>query len=494
MINAHAQPKLLEQANQQLALLAKPRSYDQWQAALDQTRPKDTHPQRWASACAVAVIAAGADIDLLPTVARQLLENAIESNAPLDAKLQLFDELAIVCGGMNQTRPAFPTWVFHEAYESLLARELDAGNDRPFDTIAERALRIPMVNFHHRILLADAARQQLVQAVAQQRWNDVRRLANRLRTLDVRSPIDRTSNQILVDQQRLRHYPDSKNGKARPKDTVALEHVVQWSQALAARALDDNAGAQVALNVAWRHPLQTTLGKAEFNILAELESAIDGGDFEDACRVMTSSEFSSTGGLLPAPKDKDLWLSFPVLIDRIGKAHPQLRRTMREKFGERGMLRARSAIVDGDAETLTNVTMQFFGTPAASIAHQWTGDRALAAGEFARALRHYEQARGSASVAAMSELAARERLAWAMLGKSHGEPPMKSVTLGDGGNESQGIRAARCRDDRASSSRSLELNRSRQYSYCRIIKTRHVQSRTSRIDQPTPRRAPTEDR
>ena len=113
------------------------------------------------------------------------------------------------------------------------------------------------------------------------------------------------------------------------------------------------------------------------------------------------------------------------------REHPALRRTMRDEFGPLADLRLKQAMANGDIHTVQAVTTQFYGTAAATQAHIWLGDRALSSGDFAQATGEYETALRDASPADRAPLAARLRLAAAMLGRDVGEPPTTNIELSD---------------------------------------------------------------
>ncbi len=75
------------------------------------------------------------------------------------------------------------------------------------------------------------------------------------------------------------------------------------------------------------------------------------------------------------------------------------------------------------------LTVQFSGTPAAAAAHEWLSDRALVIGDFSWATAEFEHALRSVDREQRPAIAARWRLAAAMLGRDAGEPPTGPVVF-----------------------------------------------------------------
>ena len=122
-------------------------------------------------------------------------------------------------------------------------------------------------------------------------------------------------------------------------------------------------------------------------------------------------------------------MSLAGSVDLAIREHPPLKQAMNEHFGQRGRLRVRQAVAEGDVVALEAAVMQFSGTEAAAEAQLWLGDRAFAGGDFARALGLYGAAK--TGNLAPGPIDARVRLAGAMLGRDLGQPVKESVVLGE---------------------------------------------------------------
>jgi outer membrane protein assembly factor BamB len=180
----------------------------------------------------------------------------------------------------------------------------------------------------------------------------------------------------------------------------------------------------------WREPLIEELSKEAYNALTELKAVLESQAWDDAARLVTSLNPEAAPGVAPYVSDRALLTSLPVAVQLTLEDYPQLRQSLGDKFEALARLRIAQAMNAGDAATIELATVQFAGTPGAADAHRWLGDRALVAGQFARAISEYERAQ-AASSAADDEIAPRIRLAAAMLGRNAGVPVTKPVQLGE---------------------------------------------------------------
>jgi len=229
---------------------------------------------------------------------------------------------------------------------------------------------------------------------------------------------------------------DESNGRMYvPRLPIML--LIDWAAATAERRRDaadggqSTGGGRSTMRPEWRHPLVEQFGKEGYNILAELETALEERAYSDACRIITSVTASQAVGLLPNAHDGDLLTSLPGAVAMAMKLHPDLRETMQREYGDLAMLRLRQATVDGDTDAVRALTTQFFGTSAAAEAQVWLGDRALAQGDAARAEGHYRTARHEGSLDAVPMVDLRLRLAAAWQGRDYGAAPTGPVRLGD---------------------------------------------------------------
>ena len=135
-------------------------------------------------------------------------------------------------------------------------------------------------------------------------------------------------------------------------------------------------------------------------------------------------------GLVPAPEDDQLFISFRTALRLLMLEHRGLREAMVRQIGPADQLKIEQALAQGDPAAVEALPLQYCGTPAAALPCQWLGDRALAAADLAQAMSWYDEGLRWASPAQQPDLAARKRLVSAMLGSAQGQPPTQPVSLG----------------------------------------------------------------
>jgi outer membrane protein assembly factor BamB len=178
------------------------------------------------------------------------------------------------------------------------------------------------------------------------------------------------------------------------------------------------------------HPLQYELIKEGFNVAVELKQALDNRAYAGALHVIANRRADLHLGLLSDVVDSQLLIPYPAMVRLAMRDHPQLRDLMRRRFSATAQLRVRRAMAQIDVQAVRSLTLQFFGTDAAAEAEAWLGDRALSGGQFTEAVSRYERALSGAAASRRQGVAARLRLASAMIGLKIGSPPLKSVVIG----------------------------------------------------------------
>jgi hypothetical protein len=190
------------------------------------------------------------------------------------------------------------------------------------------------------------------------------------------------------------------------------------------------------------------LNRAASNILSELLSALEARQYADAAGILASCQpptrdapsargyppngrapSAANEGLVPAPGDDQLYVSFPAVLRLLMLEYPGLSEAMLRRFGPADQLKIDQALAQGDLASIEALPLQYYGTPAAAGPCQWLGDRALAAAELAQAASWYEEGLLSASPEQQPDLAARKRLVSAMLGSKEGRPPTQAVAF-----------------------------------------------------------------
>jgi hypothetical protein len=156
--------------------------------------------------------------------------------------------------------------------------------------------------------------------------------------------------------------------------------------------------------------------------------ALQNGDYRAACQHLSRATSEEVAGLSADPDDPRVRRSFALALGAALAEHEDLPAAIRDELGELAHQRVRQAIDADNPGAVESAAMQFPGTDAASSAHTWLGDRALAAGDFVQALLAYRDA--GVGVRVTDNLLARLRLASAMLGREVGEPVTGPVEIG----------------------------------------------------------------
>jgi hypothetical protein len=258
-------------------------------------------------------------------------------------------------------------------------------------------------------------RDEVVQLLRAGRWNDLDELCRVLHFFGGRPE--------LQD----RRYPNARE---------PIMNLVDYAAAQAERRRNVPDGviptpAQTTFKPEWRHPLIEQFGKEGYNVLAELETALQEKAYSDACRIITGVTAVQAIGLLPNAADSDLLVSLPGAVALAMRDHAELRNVMQREHGALAQLRLRQATADGDVDAVQALTTQFYGTVAAAQAQMWLGDRALAQGDAARAEGCYFATRTELPAADRAAIDARIRMAAAMQGRNFGGAPTSAVTLGE---------------------------------------------------------------
>jgi len=176
--------------------------------------------------------------------------------------------------------------------------------------------------------------------------------------------------------------------------------------------------------------LSPPVSRAADGILSELQSALDAKQYTDAARILAGSNPPRECGLVPAPDDDQLFVSFHVALRMLMRGHDGFREAMNRQVGPADELKIDQCLGRGDPAAVQVLPLQYYGTPAAAPPCQWLGDRALSAADPAEAIHWYDEALRVAAPLQQAELGARKRLASAMLGKLQGQPPSQAVSLG----------------------------------------------------------------
>ncbi|MFP6762670.1 MAG: PQQ-binding-like beta-propeller repeat protein, partial [Planctomycetaceae bacterium] len=156
--------------------------------------------------------------------------------------------------------------------------------------------------------------------------------------------------------------------------------------------------------------------KELYNQVAEFEAAVSTQAFDAALQIAASVNPSAVTGIVPSGADPQLYISLRTAVQSARNRLPDFKIRMDVDLLPAALIRVRQAIDTGDINGVTAVAMRFPETPAAAEAHAWLGDRALAAGNFQRALDHFRETHAADSSQAESQYTSKMILTAAMLG------------------------------------------------------------------------------
>ncbi|MCA9117085.1 MAG: PQQ-binding-like beta-propeller repeat protein, partial [Planctomycetaceae bacterium] len=348
-----------------------------WTAHMLETCPAEVSLPEWRRTVAVDSLEQFPPPELAARLLNELLEDGL--NLPFhqhsaDQKQQLLNEAAELADLYEPTQLVRLAGSFVHLAELRLERgEADAGGSIAAELIAApiwSSIRMPAIP-------PELLRKSLLALLERRDWSLVRTTAWRFGFWLTPS------------------HPDPRHRAS----VRQLEQWLDWADAVAASRLPrDRADTTAAAVIPreWRHPLVMAISREGYNVMAELEAALAGGAWQDACQIISGAPEAAAGrgtvGLLPDARDGELLVS---LRNRIGLAmedHPELAAGMKDSFGQSGLLRVREAINRADEDAVQNATLRYYGTTAAAEAHQFLGDRSLASGRFAQAIEHFRRA------------------------------------------------------------------------------------------------------
>ncbi len=404
---AHARPDLRPLVPV-ASLVEDVRAFDRWYLAVLRSLPADVELSDWRRACAVETLRARP----WHQFAEQLLETirleAIAGPGDTAARVALLEEVAL----LSDRFPADVGARFAAGYEDLGRQLLAEGAEEPLQSAVTACVEAPLwtsARVDAAIEMPELSRDVLVANAFSRNWEAVEAAA-------------RTRRFYLTHA-----HPD----RVREMRTRTAKQVQAWAEIVARRRLRLPASPRLpTFDRQWRHPLVAESTKEAYNVMAEFESALAAGAFEDACRIVSATDEQGIVGMLPDSKDRSLLVSLPRAVRSAMQDHPQLKETMRESFGPVAEIRVQRAVNAGDEEAVRAATVRYLGTSAAAAAHAWLGDRDLAAGRVTQAVRQYQSAIETATSSLRNSVEARLQLAEAMLGREIDGVDRNRVDLG----------------------------------------------------------------
>jgi len=300
-----------------------------------------------------------------------------------------------------------------ERWEQLGRTVLESGTEAEFQQYQkDRMETLPIGG----LISPSLVNERLRLLYAERRWDELGRFEKQL-------------NQPLAG-----HLPLKANPKRFAKQAIPLPpHYVADNPQLFAWMYERIVGrsAQNSAPLAdLRQPLIVPVSRAASGLFQQLRAALEDKQYEEAAGLLTSSYALRNEGLIATPGDEQLLVSYRgmqlILLRR-----RELAEAMGGRLDDAARLRIQQTFSQGDPAAVEALTIQYYGTPAHASACQWLGDRKLVGTDFTQALAWYDEGRLTASPEQQADLAARVRLAAAMLGDLRGEPPVKPVSFGE---------------------------------------------------------------
>ncbi len=295
-------------------------------------------------------------------------------------------------------------------YARLGQALIDEKFDRPLSAISTSLMRVPITRHEfeavnlHELLLAE-----LIPLMYRNDRQQIAKLCGRIRLWQGHR---RRANSLPDEERTLAHISDWASG------------VLGWEGMPFGYMPKGAVGATRSLAV-------PQISRDGYTVLADVQAAVHGQALKDAGQIILAQTDPWGFGIIPDSLDRRLLTAFPTAVRLMFYRNPALQNTMGELFGPVGRIRLQEAMRNSDHRTVEAVASMFHGTQLAVEAYQWLGDRAMAAGQFSQAIGAYRQALFGATTEQWRGIAARARLAGAMIGRELGQPASQPVKIGN---------------------------------------------------------------
>lgn len=327
-----------------------------WLAAADAAKPPSAGADEWRRACGLRALAGNMPKDLAVELLGFLFRESLGMEIEPAARQDLLDDIIALAPVADDPGAAARIAALFDAAGSRLAAD---GDGRCYSAISHDQLTAPLRSGQPFVAFSESlARREIVGLVCRGEWNAADELIRRLRFFGF---------------------------TAKPRN----EAFFNWAAVLARARAEDKPS---LLAAEWRHPLLVAPSKESLSVEAEVNAALDGEDFADACRLFDAAAADGEVDLLRDRRDADLFMSLPVVVATAMRDEPRLLETMRQDRERIAGLRVLEATASGNEAAVGATTVQFHGTLAAAKAHIWLADRSMAAGRFTAALRNYQAA------------------------------------------------------------------------------------------------------
>ena len=366
-----------------------PSRFEEWSGQILETQPAGTSLRSWRIACAVAQLSEGSPGALGNTILEGLLDDCLESGMTADRFLRVLNQVALVYDGWN-ARECFRLTQLYEAAGLKGARR---GDPAPWSLVG-RALQSNLLatSAQFQTMPESLVRVELVHLISNNRWKETRDLAQSLNFWN----------------------RPGRPGQGWPEHRQRLQGFVEWARNVAAVELGE--AEQSPPGRDGLCPVVVSSSRSVLNLMSELKTALEGAQYDDACRLLLGARADQIPDLLPATSDPNLYLNLSLVVSTGMNDFPEWRSVMRERYEKLARARTRNARDAAQVEELRSLAAQLSGTPAAVEARFWLGDRGLIEGNFLGALDEFEEALLAADPEQREALNGRIALARACLG------------------------------------------------------------------------------
>jgi outer membrane protein assembly factor BamB len=213
--------------------------------------------------------------------------------------------------------------------------------------------------------------------------------------------------------------------------TSTQAYLSDWMLDQARSHLDDKLTAEeLASAKRWVHPLRITTDRETANLIGEFFSAVQIGEIERACQVLTKG--GDVESFAPSPDDDRLFVPTEVMLRNFIDSRPEVQKMLVDKFSRVGAIRLNRSLQQNRMDALLPIAVQFHGTDAARRALALLADRELSSGRFTRAVARYSEAIPKLEGADKRNAIAKRKLALAMLGQTNDDVIDGDVELPSG--------------------------------------------------------------
>jgi outer membrane protein assembly factor BamB len=366
-------------------------SIEAWTTRIAGLAPAGCLPAEWRTACTLQVLAGPVQADAATVLLDRAVAERLTSLPTLQARLSLLRDAALIDRGRPEdvARQA-------EYWEQLGRSLLQTGSEAEFQHYQKARLES---SGGGGLMSASLNNESLLLLYADHRWEELERFEKRLNFWRLSCPAARQS---LVDAKLFDWmYPRTAGWVGRK--SISPADLCQ--------------------------PLIVPVSRAVSGVFQNLRAALEDRQYKEAARLLTTSYALRDDSLIAAPSDEQLLVSYRGM-QRILLHRRKLAEAISGGLDAAARLKVQQTLSQGDPAAIEALTVQYYGTTAHAAACQWLGDRALAGSDFGRALSWFEEGRLTAAPQQQPDLAARVRLASAMLGRLRGGPPTQPVSFG----------------------------------------------------------------